>query len=245
MTGYQIAEAARRTGFTPTALRFYERAGLVPTVRTPAGYRIYTDDDLDRLRFIGRAKRLGLPLGDIRELVRAWDAGLCQTVKERLDALLTARSVDVAARVAELHAFDEALARARQALAGPTPAGRCDDSCGCVGDAAAIVTPSTWPAQAGPAAVACTLTGAAQQDRAGDWAELLRLASATATVDGGVDITFPAEPAVIARVVTLAVAEQLCCSFFRFSLDVEGSGVLFRVRAPIEAGPVVDALFAT
>jgi MerR family redox-sensitive transcriptional activator SoxR len=61
-----IADAAGATGFSASALRFYETAGLVTPARTAAGYRTYADDDLARLRFIGRAKRLGLSFGGDR-----------------------------------------------------------------------------------------------------------------------------------------------------------------------------------
>lgn len=60
---YTIGEAARRSGFTAPALRYYEEIGLVPpSSRTGAGYRLYDDDTLDRLAFIARAKQLGCTL---------------------------------------------------------------------------------------------------------------------------------------------------------------------------------------
>jgi MerR family Zn(II)-responsive transcriptional regulator of zntA len=69
---YRIAEIARLTGFAPTTLRFYEQAGvLVPPERTAAGYRLYTDRDVERLRVIARAKQLGCTLDEITELVSA------------------------------------------------------------------------------------------------------------------------------------------------------------------------------
>src|SRR5690606_11132818 len=52
MDALTIADAAEATGFTPSALRFYEAAGLVRPQRTAAGYRSYGDKDLARLRFI-------------------------------------------------------------------------------------------------------------------------------------------------------------------------------------------------
>ena len=59
----------RLTGFTPTTLRFYENAGVLsPPARTGAGYRSYTDRDVDRLRLIARAKELGCTLDEITGL---------------------------------------------------------------------------------------------------------------------------------------------------------------------------------
>src|SRR5215467_13846312 len=69
MDGYSISRTAERTGFTISALRFYEREGLVRPARTEAGYRCYTEGDVAALRFIARAKSLGLALDQVAELV--------------------------------------------------------------------------------------------------------------------------------------------------------------------------------
>jgi DNA-binding transcriptional MerR regulator len=69
MDGYSISEAASTTGFTPSALRFYEKAGLVAPSRTGSGYRCYDDDHIDTLRFVARAKGFGLTLDEITGLV--------------------------------------------------------------------------------------------------------------------------------------------------------------------------------
>ena len=72
---YRIAEVSRLTGFTPTALRYYEDAGvLAPPERTAAGYRTYDDRAVERLRLVARAKELGCTLEEIAWLVEAWDA---------------------------------------------------------------------------------------------------------------------------------------------------------------------------
>ncbi len=55
---YRIGEAAQRVGVSPSALRLWERQGLVRPARTTARYRVYTDDDLDRLRSILRLRQV-------------------------------------------------------------------------------------------------------------------------------------------------------------------------------------------
>ena len=123
MSSYRISQLAERTGFSPSTLRYYEQIGLLTTERTSGGYRSYGEDDVRRLRFISRAKQLGLPLDEIRELVPVWEDGPCTSVKGHLEDLLTARSRDVAARISELITLSGGLARAREDLAAPSPAG--------------------------------------------------------------------------------------------------------------------------
>jgi len=63
-----IGELARRSGLAATALRYYEKAGLLPeSTRTASGYRTYTPDVLPRLAFIRAARAVGLTIAEIRE----------------------------------------------------------------------------------------------------------------------------------------------------------------------------------
>ena len=60
----------------PKTLRYYDRVGLVrPAKRTPSGYRVYSEDALERLRFIRRAKTLRISLADIRRILAVRDEG--------------------------------------------------------------------------------------------------------------------------------------------------------------------------
>lgn len=73
-----ISEQAAALGLTADALRYYERVGLLPPPpRNAAGYRLYGDDMADRLAFICGARRMGLRLADIKELLDIRDRGLC------------------------------------------------------------------------------------------------------------------------------------------------------------------------
>ncbi|MDG9719768.1 MerR family DNA-binding transcriptional regulator [Streptomyces sp. DH24] len=49
MRTYRISQLAERSGVPATTLRFYEDAGLLPADRTPAGYRVYGEDAVERL----------------------------------------------------------------------------------------------------------------------------------------------------------------------------------------------------
>lgn len=66
---YSIGELAHIVGSTTRTIRYYEEIGLLNSVkRLEGGKRIYTDDDIRRLKFIKRLKVLGLSLNDMKEL---------------------------------------------------------------------------------------------------------------------------------------------------------------------------------
>jgi MerR family redox-sensitive transcriptional activator SoxR len=62
-----IGEVADRIGIAPSALRFYEREGLVHSVRSSGGQRRYHRDVLRRVAFVRVAQRVGLRLDEIRD----------------------------------------------------------------------------------------------------------------------------------------------------------------------------------
>jgi MerR family copper efflux transcriptional regulator len=65
-----IGRVASALGLSIDAIRFYERQGLIaPPRRSFSGYRNYSEDVIDRLHFIGDAKRLGFTLKEIKELL--------------------------------------------------------------------------------------------------------------------------------------------------------------------------------
>jgi DNA-binding transcriptional MerR regulator len=134
MDGYSISQVAERTGFPATTLRFYEQAGLVRPDRSPAGYRRYDDEQVELLSFIARAKRLGLSLEEISELLGLLGDDECAPVQGRLRQLVDCRLAEARAQVAELEAFTAELERVAVTLDTHTPDGPCDDTCGCTAD---------------------------------------------------------------------------------------------------------------
>ena len=132
---YRIAEVADRTGFSTPTLRYYEEIGLLPPAeRSPAGYRIYDDRAIARLRFVARAKQLGCTLEEIADLADAWDRDECAPVKHRLRGLVAEKLSEVEARLAELLSLQADLRAAAEQLESAPLDGPCDESCGCYAD---------------------------------------------------------------------------------------------------------------
>ena len=71
---YMISVAADLVGMHPQTLRMYEAKGLVRPGRTPGGTRLYSDDDIERLRLIQRlTTELGLNLAGVEHVLRMQD----------------------------------------------------------------------------------------------------------------------------------------------------------------------------
>ncbi|HEY3868369.1 MAG TPA: MerR family transcriptional regulator [Actinocrinis sp.] len=121
-TVWTVAELARRAHVSADTVRYYERAGLLPcTSRSPAGYRHFSEADLDRLRFIQGAQRLGLRLREIRELLQVRDTGTCPC--EPAETLLRRRVAEIDQELVRLTALRADLERMLTAIPGP----RCPD----------------------------------------------------------------------------------------------------------------------
>jgi len=94
----RIGQLAAATGLKPRTLRFYETIGLLtPAARTASGYRLYTPAAVQRLQLVRRARDLGLPLSDVRDILRASDAGLmpCEHVLAAVDRQLAATGLQL------------------------------------------------------------------------------------------------------------------------------------------------------
>lgn len=61
-----VGEIAARSGFAGSAVRYYEREGLISAERTSGGQRRFARSELRRLAFISAAKHIGLTLEEIR-----------------------------------------------------------------------------------------------------------------------------------------------------------------------------------
>jgi len=117
---YRIGDAARLSGIPAASIRYYEKEGLLPEQsRGDNQYRLYSDEEIHRLRFVRLCRAMDMSLGEVRTLL-ALDRSVesdaheaCATLDEHLDHVRT--------RLAELQTLEEELLSLR---------GRCDGAGG-------------------------------------------------------------------------------------------------------------------
>jgi MerR family copper efflux transcriptional regulator len=105
----KIGELASAAEVSRDTIRYYERVNLLPRAsRTRAGYRLYAEGDVERLRFIKQAQSFGFSLNEIRQLLPARRSGLEEC--RRVRALLRSKLSEVDSRLAKIRAFRRSLA---------------------------------------------------------------------------------------------------------------------------------------
>lgn len=123
----RISEAAEAAGLEATAIRFYEKQGVLPGPgRTDSGYRDYTESDIDLLRFVRRARSLEIPLDDVREIVdlRIRGQAPCDVVR----SVMAREAAAIESRIEELQALRDELAHLQKQadeIGDDWPAGAC------------------------------------------------------------------------------------------------------------------------
>ncbi len=103
-----IGEAARASGVSAKMIRYYESIDLIdPPQRTEAGYRVYTDRDVNMLKFIGRVREFGVPMERVKLLVSLWkDRSRASRDVKRLALQQVA---ELRSRITELSAMADTL----------------------------------------------------------------------------------------------------------------------------------------
>jgi MerR family mercuric resistance operon transcriptional regulator len=109
LEGIQIGQVARQTGLTVDAIRFYEKQRLLkPARRTEGGFRLFSGQDLQHIRFIRHAQELGFSLSEIRELLalHGEQVAACSHVRD----MLTAKLGTVRQKISDLRKLENQLA---------------------------------------------------------------------------------------------------------------------------------------
>ena len=105
---HDIGEASSATGVSAKMIRHYESAGLIPpAARTFAGYRLYAEADLHRLRFIKRSRNLGFSMKQIEALLALW--GDQRRASSEVKKLAQAHADELGKKILEMQAMQRTL----------------------------------------------------------------------------------------------------------------------------------------
>ena len=144
---FRIGEVARLSGFPVKTIRYYEERGLLePAARNEAGYRLYGDDVLGRLRFVRRAKLLGLTLDEIHGLLCIAADCSGDDFFPKLEEVLDSRLRETRREISRLSALRDNLLYYRRRLYEADIPHECDQtrqdrtggSCGCLETVATV-----------------------------------------------------------------------------------------------------------
>jgi MerR family transcriptional regulator, redox-sensitive transcriptional activator SoxR len=137
-TDLSIGEVSARSGLAPSALRFYEREGLIGSTRTPGNQRRYERPVLRRIAFIQAGRAAGIPLEQIRGALGTLPAGRTPSRRD-WERLSNRWREDLDARIATLQALRDRLTTCI--------------GCGCLSiDKCELLNPDDEAAERGPGA---------------------------------------------------------------------------------------------
>lgn len=106
----KIGEVSTASGISHRMIRHYEKIGLIPAAaRRDSGYRDYDQRDVHALRFIGRARDLGFPIDEIRQLLALWQDRSRSSADVK--SLALARAAELRLKERQLHEMRRSLER--------------------------------------------------------------------------------------------------------------------------------------
>jgi len=118
-----IGKASKSTGLSSSAIRYYERKGLLRPPRLLNGYRLYDADAIKALFFVRQAQALGITIKEIKQLLELARDGKrpCKGVRELARRHLT----DIDVKISQLRSLRKELRN----LLGRRPRGRSEQLC--------------------------------------------------------------------------------------------------------------------
>ena len=112
-----ISQVAKTSGVAAKTIRYYEQIGVLPAPRRGAsGYRLYDQTGVERLRFIRRARALGLPLQQLKTLTDTLNGGGHAPLRPRLRALVREQLDAVMSQITELERLRQQLEQILQRM---------------------------------------------------------------------------------------------------------------------------------
>jgi MerR family transcriptional regulator, copper efflux regulator len=116
-TPYTRKQLADLAGIGVEAVRFYEKLGLLPEPsRSAAGYRLYSEDDVSRVRYVKRAQELGFSLSEIKDLITLTSSPASSRAELRTRA--REKIAAIRAKISDLKKMDAILTQLVQSCDG-------------------------------------------------------------------------------------------------------------------------------
>ena len=113
----KILEAAKRAGLTVKTLRYYANIGMVTPHQDPAtGYRDYSEEDVAKLQFVGKARRFDFSVEECRELLELYEDR--NRPSREVKALTLKKVAEIDARLNELQSLKDELSGLASACDG-------------------------------------------------------------------------------------------------------------------------------
>ncbi|HZH28801.1 MAG TPA: Cu(I)-responsive transcriptional regulator [Azospirillaceae bacterium] len=112
-----IGQAAKASGVSAKLIRYYESIGLIPEAgRTASGYRVYTQQEVNILRFVKRARTLGFSIERIQHLVGLWRDK--QRASAEVKRIALEHVAELQAKIAEMKSMSDTLQELAEACHG-------------------------------------------------------------------------------------------------------------------------------
>lgn len=108
---YQVGDLARASGKTVRAIHHYEEVGLLqPHARSKGRYRLYDQNALTRLRWIGKLHDLGMSLAQIQQMLHVWEASpSAPGAMAKIRSIYLQKLEDTRAQIAHLASLEREL----------------------------------------------------------------------------------------------------------------------------------------
>lgn len=111
-----IGTVSKRTGVPAKTIRYYEDIELITPQRSANGYRSFTESDLHKLEFLGRARTLGFSIADCRKLLALYEDGTRESAEVK--AVAEKHLQDIDAKLLQLQSMRSTLAHLVSCCAG-------------------------------------------------------------------------------------------------------------------------------
>lgn len=112
----KIQSAASLSELPVKTVRYYDEIGLVTPDRKQNGYRSYSNQDVEKLKFLGRSRRLGFSLDDCRQLLSLYEDK--KRASAEVKSIANAKILEIQEKIAELESLQNTLSKLAESCKG-------------------------------------------------------------------------------------------------------------------------------